>query len=138
MNVHINSVHEGLKFSCSFCDKKFTQMTNMNKHVENLHNFSNEKEIYQCKFENCTYKGTKDNMNQHNHNAKKTYNCKSCDYITSSSSNLIKHSRAVHEKISKRIKECHICHQTFTQNSHLNDHISSVHNKKKPFQCTTC
>jgi Zinc finger, C2H2 type len=37
MSINIKSVHEGQKFQCHICLKKFNRKSNLNKHLINVH-----------------------------------------------------------------------------------------------------
>ena len=37
LNMHMQTVHEGLKFPCDECDKQFTQKGYLNVHMKSVH-----------------------------------------------------------------------------------------------------
>ena len=60
LNQHIDSVHDGLKFSCKFCDQNFTTQYFFDKHIKNMHgdikidsNTTPVKAITQSQFFSC-------------------------------------------------------------------------------------
>ena len=76
-----------------------------------------------------------DQQTQSVHNEKKTFRCKTCDYLTSRRGNLNAHVSSVHE--GKKPFKCDFCDYNSSQHSNLNRHIVSIHEGTKPFKCST-
>ena len=34
---HIKTIHEGIRYQCDFCERSFTQLPNLKKHVNGNH-----------------------------------------------------------------------------------------------------
>ena len=64
LRFHKQSVHEGKKFSCSFCDQKFSQKSTLNEHMNAIH-LPIEK-LLVCPVEGCRSEfKTKKYLNRH-------------------------------------------------------------------------
>ena len=37
LNLHIKTIHEGLKFPCNQCDQQFTQKGSVETHIKSIH-----------------------------------------------------------------------------------------------------
>ena len=61
------------------------------------------------------------------------YECEICEYVTSYSSTLRQHVRAVHEH-SKNHK-CEDCGKSFSKKHHLQRHVKTVHGHLKDHKC---
>ena len=44
LEIHIQSIHLGVKYTCDLCDAEFTQKKSLKKHIESVH----EKIKYAC------------------------------------------------------------------------------------------
>ena len=64
------------------------------------------------------------------------HKCNKCDAKFSSNNHLVRHKKAVHDKI-KGFK-CPTCNFRCSENSHLKHHVKSIHNKIKDHHCTSC
>ena len=73
--------------------------------------------------------------------AKKPFQCQSCDKRFSQATSLKTHIASVHEG-KKRCFLCEICNNQFTQKCNLDAHVISVHEGKKrkqtAIQCQIC
>jgi uncharacterized Zn-finger protein len=71
------------------------------------------------------------------------FQCESCDYISSTKSNLKRHVKHVHLKVkvkdvvSKKFK-CEKCEYMCVYNCTFKQHIKAVHEKLKEFKCDKC
>ena len=81
LRKHVQSVHEGLKHHCEVCKKSFKYLSNLKKHIKEVH----EK-----------------------------------------------------VKRVKKLQKCEICEKTFPGGSYLKIHIQTVHEKIRKFQCKDC
>ena len=60
LKTHIQSIHEGVCYSCDQCDYKATEKGSLKKHVESIH----EGVRYSCDY--CEYKATrKEHLKRH-------------------------------------------------------------------------
>ena len=79
LNLHINSVHKGVKpFPCHLCEARFSQKSNLKKHVASVHD---KEKPYMC---DVCYKkfAAKRNLNGHTssvHEKKKPFHCSICN-----------------------------------------------------------
>ena len=119
--LNTDKVHEAISYNCSKCDKTFSQMIGLKKHIESFH----EGIRYNC--EKCEKSFTKKhNLNVHIqaiHKEKKSEDLPK-DQI---------------KKKKKKIKNllCLLCDKTFSKSSNLKVHTESVHEEKKVI-CSTC
>ncbi|KAI8789834.1 oocyte zinc finger protein XlCOF6 [Biomphalaria glabrata] len=65
----------------------------------------------------------------------KTFGCKFCDMMFSSSSGLLSHTKAKHKPDPKTL--CQICGQAFHNRANLEGHMN-MHMGLKPFKCKKC
>ncbi|KAK0070211.1 oocyte zinc finger protein XlCOF6 [Biomphalaria pfeifferi] len=65
----------------------------------------------------------------------KTFGCKFCDMMFSSSSGLLSHTKAKHKPDPKTL--CQICGQAFHNRANLDGHMN-MHMGLKPFKCKKC
>ena len=98
---HIESVHNGVKFSCSHCNQQYSQQSGLNKHIKSNH----EGFRYECKY--CEYQAT-DRRYLKNHIQLKhegnRYACNMCDQQFSFKNALIKHMQSTHDICMKSSK----------------------------------
>ena len=112
LSIHKKTVHEGQKpFKCSTCDKSFTQSTNFKIHIKNVH------------------EGQQNSLK-----------CPTCYRIFTRSDRLKIHLKTVHEgqKAEKKSYKCSKCDKSFTQSQNVKIHLQTVHEKQRKFKCSTC
>jgi len=106
---HESVVHMGVRQTCQYCNKEFS---NVEKHIKSKHNpnliIKERTVLYPC--DNCS----------------KTFNKKSA---------LNSHKLAAHAIESPEKKYCNICDKQF---SNLGQHIEIVHNNIKNYKCQKC
>ena len=114
---HIATQHEGLRFKCDQCLREFTEKSRLQTHIDFKHNNIKQK----CEFCDKMYggEGLEANMKRHilqchstdtDENAVK---CEQCDKKFFMKDYLIKHIRAVHERIKDHL--CMLCGKGFGQ-----------------------
>ena len=96
---HIKSVHEGLRHKCNLCSMEYTQACHLKKHIQSTH------------VTEYSYFGG-------------TFPCNQCDKVLSTSSNRLKHTKAIHEGVRHT---CTLCNKEYTTVDSLSRHIKSVH-----------
>ena len=148
LQIHVLPVHEGKKFHCQYtdCDKFFTQLQNLKKHMKNVHN----EECDTSDINPYIVEGSKRNycdickvwINQGSlqthietvHEGKsKKFQCKFCENSYTNSRNLILHVRQRHDPQYEYSRQNSSDHQNQWQNSNSKrPKISQLH------QCTFC
>ena len=68
-------------------------------------------------------------------NTMDSFKCDVCDKVLTTKSNLFKHNRSVHEKISFI---CSLCNKSFSRKDAMKRHKKAVHERILDFQCKTC
>ena len=163
--MHIESVHEGRKYICSYCGEEFTSQSRLDGHVAFNHDRS---KLYKCTFCDsefrfeyylkdhialvhekttrylCTHCG-QSCLNQgdlnfhikrmHELDGKKPFQCSECDRSYKMSATLKEHIKTVHR--GEKIK-CTLCEKSFCSQKSVRIHIEAVHEKKRPHACGLC
>ena len=93
LKIHIQSIHEGVKYACDQCDKQFTQQSSLATHVQSTH----EGVKFACN--QCDYQATRQSglviHIKSKHEGVK-YPCNQCDYQAKHLSNLKTHIKSKH------------------------------------------
>ncbi|XP_034245667.1 bromodomain-containing protein 4-like [Thrips palmi] len=122
LDEHIESTHTETKDksnSCEVCDQTFTLVEDLQAHV-----VTHGENPFTC--EDCDAKfphkqELKDHSKKH-----RIHKCVLCGYITSSSSNLLKHMKNYHKD---DVFECRNCDKWFPTEDGLKDHEETEHKK---------
>eukprot|EP00116_Pleurobrachia_bachei_P006075 sb/3466337/ len=101
-------VKKSKRFTCDLCDSVFTQLYNLERHVEDIHNTP----------------------------AHIRYVCTGCGCQIKRKDNLIQHQRKGCVTV-KRIP-CPVCNKRFTTAGCMRRHIKTVHNKSDIVSCEQC
>uniref|UniRef100_T1GZ30 C2H2-type domain-containing protein n=1 Tax=Megaselia scalaris TaxID=36166 RepID=T1GZ30_MEGSC len=106
------------RFQCKQCDKTFTQMTNLLRHIQTVHSGLRPFECEVC-HKTFTQQG---NLQRHQltHTGEKPFKCKRCGRAFSQRINLKKHSMA-HQGF--RPYKCELCEMSFVQKPNLTKHM---------------
>jgi len=133
LNLHIRSVHEGVRYQCEICDHKSTTKGDLKVHVQSIH----EGVRHQC--EVCDFKSTtKSGLGVHVRTVHEgvRYPCNICDYQATERSKLNKHIRFKHEGIGF---SCDYCEYKTPEKRKLRSHIEKHHfaNLTDPIQSLT-
>ena len=135
LKIHGREVH-ALKgkvriVSCNGCKKKFFDKDQMERHVEEHHNY-----ICSICGENFIQKTL---LNQHKERTHPDsyLTCPKCSLKCSSKGALRKHIMR-HEEREHGNFTCDICNKKFTAQSTLYHHKRGVHSGIKPYKCTQC
>lgn len=121
-------------YRCTICNKSFSDSSNFSKHKK-IHGVS----YFQCDM--CSRRfHSKKMIAQHMdyHNQHKPITCKYCGKIYHFQSNLNKHIKAAHSKISYKFR-CRYCERLLQSVKEKWDHEWHVHNVRKVFaDCEIC
>ena len=123
------------KHECPKCDKKFSSVGNLNKHIKSVHNNIRNYKCDLCEY-SCSLKSNLDRHIESVHYKIKNYKCDICEYSCSTKSDLDKHIKQIHNKIKDN--ECNLCEYSCSTKSTLNKHIKQVHDKVKDYCCNLC
>ena len=159
---HFESVHEGKKHLCPYCDAIYSRKTTLNDHIKSFHrsisqDLSNgvkneiDNKIYLTKpFQclNCLESFvSKYDLNIHNkslHEGELPNKCPNCGYSSARKENLRRHIKTQHEGkdiyMYKKKKSllCTLCDTEFKDLPSFKKHIISVHDGQKPHKCSLC
>ncbi|XP_012284886.1 zinc finger protein 91 [Orussus abietinus] len=134
-------VHEGKKYLCDICPKKFYRREHLKIHVAK-HNMIKP---YKCN--RCTKRFIKEeqltnHLSKHDRTFKKNketdsskrFLCEICSKSFTQSTTLIAHLRA-HKGIKPYV--CEVCSRPFTTNAYLKMHMRT-HTQERPYICQYC
>ena len=125
LNKHISCVHEGLKkqYTCEFCEEKFTSELILSQHIENNHKRLKD---FQCEY-CCQFFMSLRNLNLHKNcvHEKTSFICHVCDKDFNSTKNLKAHFTKNHKY------KCESCGQFFSQSDAFTLHVETVHEGRK-------
>ncbi|XP_044269286.1 zinc finger protein 2-like isoform X31 [Tribolium madens] len=132
---HNEVEHEGLRYTCEVCSKKFRSEKHFKIHTKQ-HDSNYVETRFTCVeclkvFKNK--KGWRHHMEAHNGD-KKEYICDICGKSVSTLQSLKDH-RTTHTGEKNFV--CEICGKAFNTRALLKTH-TRVHTKEKPFKCTEC
>lgn len=124
-------LYKHISTSCEYCTRTCTTLRELQQHCQLTHK---EQLIpYQC--DRCPKKfvlNAQLRIHMHNHSANQRFDCIICNETFVTEMQLKGHIRAVHTTYL-----CSECGKTFKNNSLLTSH-QKVHNSEKPFVCEKC
>ncbi|XP_039754490.1 zinc finger protein 681-like [Pararge aegeria] len=121
------------EFLCDICGKVTRSNANLIVHMS-IHD-----NVFPFKCEECPYMGrTMDLLKMHkrSHLADKPFKCSQCPKSASSSSNLAKHVRHVHNR--SRDFKCSYCDKAFGFRYDVKKHIRDIHLRQGTVECDIC
>ena len=90
---HNESVHQGVRIICDQCDKKFTQHSDLDKHLNKVHGMKIES-IFKCDL--CEYTTAHRqvlNFHKQRKHDGKTFSCERCTYSGKAEADLVNHRK---------------------------------------------
>ncbi|XP_077576776.1 zinc finger protein ZFAT [Stigmatopora nigra] len=141
LKVHVERVHLKVKQHCSFCQKKYSDVKNLIKHIEKSHNlkdamiYKNYKELrlktrqglrqllYHCPTcSRCFKNQTERERHLLVHGPQRPFSCPLCDQARTSLASL-----SAHVKKHPFLYLCYTCDRTFVSSQRLKSHLIESH-----------
>ncbi|XP_012253228.2 zinc finger protein 729-like [Athalia rosae] len=134
-------VHEGKKYLCDICPKKFYRREHLKIHVAK-HNMIKPHKCNRCTKRFAKEEQLTNHVSKHDRNFKKNketdsskrFLCEICSKSFTQSTTLIAHLRA-HNGIKPYV--CEVCSRPFTTNAYLKMHMRT-HTQERPYTCQYC
>ncbi|XP_024889851.1 zinc finger protein 91-like [Temnothorax curvispinosus] len=134
-------VHEGKKYLCDICPKKFYRREHLKIHVAK-HNMIKPYKCTRCTKRFIKEEQLNNHLPKHDRTFKKTketdsskrFLCEICSKSFTQSTTLIAHLRA-HNGIKPYV--CEVCSRPFTTNAYLKMHMRT-HTQERPYICQYC
>jgi KRAB domain-containing zinc finger protein len=125
LRVHIESVHDGIRYRCDQCDQTMTREEGLKRHKEKIHGLGKGQE-YICEICGDYKTRIRGNLSQHIRikHGERRFPCDQCEYKASTTGNLRLHRRAMHEGVRYK---CDTCDHEATQVGSLKKHRIKVH-----------
>ncbi|XP_019728486.1 zinc finger protein ZFAT isoform X2 [Hippocampus comes] len=141
LKVHIERVHLKVKQHCSFCQKKYSDVKNLIKHIEKSHNLSDpliyksyqqlrlktrqglRQLLYHCPTcSRCFKNQTERERHLLVHGPQRPFACLLCDHARTSLATL-----AAHVKKHPFLYVCCVCERKFVSSQRLKNHLTEDH-----------
>ncbi|XP_029665616.1 zinc finger protein 845-like [Formica exsecta] len=134
-------VHEGKKYLCDICPKKFYRREHLKIHVAK-HNMIKPYKCTRCTKRFIKEEQLNNHLSKHDRTFKKNketdsskrFLCEICSKSFTQSTTLIAHLRA-HNGIKPYV--CQVCSRPFTTNAYLKMHMRT-HTQERPYICQYC
>ncbi|EZA60673.1 hypothetical protein DMN91_007108 [Ooceraea biroi] len=134
-------VHEGKKYLCDICPKKFYRREHLKIHVAK-HNMIKPYKCTRCTKRFIKEEQLNNHLSKHDRTFKKNketdsskrFLCEICSKSFTQSTTLIAHLRA-HNGIKPYV--CEVCSRPFTTNAYLKMHMRT-HTQERPYICQYC
>ncbi|XP_066582843.1 zinc finger protein 814-like [Prorops nasuta] len=134
-------VHEGKKYLCDICPKKFYRREHLKIHVAK-HNMIKPYKCTRCTKRFIKEEQLTNHLSKHDRSFKKNketdtvkrFLCEICSKSFTQSTTLIAHLRA-HNGIKPYV--CEVCSRPFTTNAYLKMHMRT-HTQERPYICQYC
>lgn len=139
---HVSSHLQTLTYKCDKCNKVFSNVTKLNRHVKHVHlGIAKDRPLHKnvcCEFCPKTFY-SKSDLRFHQlaiHEKIKSNVCDICGKAFTKPTALTRHKKAVHDK--EVTSQCTFCGQSFTWKRALQNHIEAKHSQGKSWQCESC
>ena len=134
-------VHEGKKYLCDICPKKFYRREHLKVHVAK-HNMIKPYKCTRCTKRFIKEEQLTNHLSKHDRTFKKNketdsskrFLCEICSKSFTQSTTLTAHLRA-HNGIKPYV--CEVCSRPFTTNAYLKMHMRT-HTQERPYECQIC
>ena len=125
VNKHIEDKHPKTQFSCSICDYKHTEESQVTEHMKDQHTEKNAQQCPMCNFRNASETIINKHIGENHPDIQylDKHKCNRCDYESNGFVELKRHTRNIH--IS-----CYKCKDRFETESELDFHITVHHVSK--------
>ncbi|KAH7707844.1 hypothetical protein AAVH_24917 [Aphelenchoides avenae] len=134
LEAHKATHSEERRFACPNCEKRFKYQCDLYYH-RRIHTGG----VFQCTFKFCKYWTPQRNLlaaHVKTHTGERNHKCDRCEKAFVERTALLRHIRAVHEKL-KPFK-CEKCDYRASMKAHLTLHVKTVHDDAMPFECDEC
>ena len=137
LQVHIKSVHEGVRYACKQCEKQYADQSKLKTHIESKH----EGVKYACN--QCDYQVTRPEcltphiLSKHKGVTSVLYACNQCNQQFTVKRSLKRHMQQTAHEGFKYSCKCNQCDLQFTTQSNLLRHIQYEHEGVK-YTCNQC
>ena len=116
--------HQGVKFFCDLCDKKFSEKRLLNLHKKSDH----EKVVLMCNEDGCDFEtSTAGRLNAHTKAVHEgiLYDCEICDFKSPRKGDVTRHMNSLHAKMKKH--KCDYCDYRSGRLDSIKLHVSKKH-----------
>ena len=134
---HRMSIHEGVKYQCERCPKKFAWKTALDSHIRDKHLFKYKMQCLKCNKTFVSKKGLDYHLRiscEEKPSVDKPFDCDNCEQKFASGDSLWHHKNTFHK--GKRYN-CTKCDRQFLYSSVLQKHIKAKHDKIN-YPCLIC
>ena len=129
--MHVESVHEGRKYICSYCGEEFTSQSRLDGHVAFNHDRS---KLYKCTFCDSEFRFEyylKDHIALV-HEKTTRYLCTHCGQSCLNQGDLNFHIKRMHELDGKKPFQCSECDFTHVKEGVFVNHYKKIHGAFPP------
>ena len=132
---HITRLHNNFdEYPCDSCGKIFNIESNLKKHISSVHEMKKD----ECVYCGLLFKKVNEHIKNSHKDTAKRFKChiQSCEKTFMFKSMLTKHYTTVHDGV-KNIK-CASCDKSFSHKQNLTNHVKNIHENVKVHKCESC